>query len=81
MSNNKVNVSMIAKMDSVVNVVATAMEISEEKALELVCTSGFLDDVINRDYDLWQRSPIQLFQIFCEDYLQEDVYKYINERE
>ena len=78
-SENKIDVSMIAKMDSIVDVVATAMEISEEKAMELVYTSGFADDVRNYDYDLWQRSPIQLFQIFCEDYLLEDVYRYINE--
>ena len=82
-SNNdyKINLVMIAKMDSIVNVISTAMEISEEEAMELAYTSGFADDVRNEDYDLWHRSPIQLFQIFCEDYLHEDVYKYINEKE
>ena len=77
----KINHAMVCKMNSIVNVVATAMEIPEEKAMEMVYTSGFADDVRNEEYDLWHRSPIQLFQIFCEDYLHEDVYKYINEPE
>jgi len=79
-SERKINLVMIAKMDSVINVIATAMEISETEAMELAYTSGFADDVRNQNYDLWERSPMQLFQIFCEEYLHEDVYKYINER-
>ena len=77
MANINFNTMMISKLNSVVNAIATAMEISEEEAMKLAYTTGFADAVRNENDILWQRSPIQLFQIFVEDYLKEDVEKYI----
>jgi len=72
------NTMMISKLNSVINAIATAMDISEDEAMKLVYTTRFANDIRNEDDILWQRSPIQLFQIFVEDYLAEDVNKYIN---